>query len=36
VTWDGQTRHVAPKGGIGAAISLLLLVCAVSFPGAFG
>ncbi len=36
VFWDGQTRRVVEEGGIGAAISLLLLVGAIAVPDAFG
>jgi hypothetical protein len=36
VFWDGQTGRIAEEGGIGAAISLALLLAAVAFPGAFG
>jgi hypothetical protein len=35
VFWDGQTGRVAEEGGIGAAISLLLLVSAIGLPSAF-
>ena len=34
--WDGQTRRVVEEGGIGAALSLLVLVIAIALPGAFG
>jgi hypothetical protein len=36
VFWDGQTGRVVEEGGIGAAISLILLVSAIAFPSAFG
>jgi hypothetical protein len=35
VFWDGQAQRVVEEGGIGAAISLMLLVSAVAFPGVF-
>ena len=34
--WDGRPRSLAAQGGIGAAISLVLLVSALAFPRAFG
>lgn len=34
--WDGQRVRVVEEGGIGAAISLILLVSAVALPGAIG
>lgn len=36
VFWDGQARLVVEEGAIGAAMSLVLLVSAIEFPGAFG
>jgi hypothetical protein len=36
VFWDGQPGRVVEEGGIGAALSLFLLVSALAFPGAFG
>ena len=35
VFWDGQAQRVVEEGGIGAAISLMLLGSAVAFPGVF-
>lgn len=35
VFWDGQTQLLALEGAIGAVISLVLLVSAIAFPGAF-
>ena len=34
--WDGQAQRVVEEGGIGAAISLILLVSAIALPNAFG
>jgi hypothetical protein len=36
VFWDGQTGRVVEEGGIGAALSVILLASAVAFPNAFG
>lgn len=36
VFWDGQTQLLAQEGAIGAVISLILLVSAIAFAGAFG
>ncbi len=36
VFWDGQTQLLAQEGAIGAFISLILLVSAITFAGAFG
>jgi hypothetical protein len=36
VFWDGQAGRVVEEGGIGAAISLVLLAVALALPGAFG
>jgi len=36
VYWDGQTQHLAQEGAIGAVISMILLVSAIAFAGAFG
>jgi hypothetical protein len=36
VFWDGQMGRVVEQGGIGAAISLILLAGAIAFPNAFG
>jgi hypothetical protein len=35
VFWDGQTRLLFEEGVIGAVVSLLLLIGALVFPGAF-
>lgn len=35
VFWDGQPRLVVEEGAVGALISLMLLVSAVAFGGAF-
>jgi hypothetical protein len=35
VFWDGQDRRIVQEGGIGAAISLILLVSAIALPHAF-
>ena len=35
VFWDGQTRLVFDEGGLGALISLLVLVGALAVPAAF-
>ncbi len=35
VFWDGQTQLLVPEGAIGAVISLILLVSAIAFAGAF-
>jgi hypothetical protein len=35
VFWDGQTRRVVEDGAIGAALSLLLFVSAITFPRAY-
>jgi hypothetical protein len=35
VFWDGQVRLVVEEGAIGAAASLVLLVSAILFSGAF-
>jgi hypothetical protein len=36
VFFDGQWRLFAEEGGIGAVVSLLLLIAALAFPRAFG
>jgi len=35
VLWDGRTRLFTEEGGIGAIVSLIVLICALTFPGAF-
>jgi hypothetical protein len=35
VFWDGQTGLLVDEGGLGALISLLVLIGAVAFPNAF-
>ncbi len=35
VFWDGQTKLLVLEGAIGAVISLILLVSAIAFAGAF-
>ena len=35
VFWDGQTQLFAVEGGIGAVVSLILLLSAIAFPRAF-
>lgn len=36
VFWDGQIRLLFKEGGIGALISLALLVAVIAFPQVFG
>lgn len=35
VFWSGRTELLMQEGGIGAIVSLILLLSAVAFPGAF-
>jgi hypothetical protein len=35
VFWDGQSRLLFEEGAFGAAVSLVLLTCAMAFPRAF-
>ena len=35
VFWDGQSQFLLQEGVIGAVISLMLLMSAIAFPGAF-
>lgn len=35
VFWDGETERLVREGGIGAVVSLILLVSAIAFPRAF-
>jgi hypothetical protein len=35
VFWDGQTGLLFDEGALGALISLIILVAAITFPAAF-
>lgn len=35
VFWEGRTERLVQEGGIGAVVSLILLLSAIAFPGAF-